>query len=525
MFIRRQKIIVYMTNQMLMASLWYGKQYQSHQTYQNQETGHTEFRQYLLQHKKATVYLVIDAIEEEYQLERLPHVTGYAGREMLTRKLTQFSRNSVYKAACFLRRETTARKDNIFVLLALTNTSFLQHWMEIIQSEKALLAGVYTLPIMCQTMMRQMKSAPPQILVCECLSSGLRQTYLQHGGLRISRLTPIDPLPAMRTVDWYLSEIEKMQRYLLSQRMISDEIVLQVMLSSFDAVSNEIAKALEQRGVECLIVDKQDAMIKRNLKPTDVQTYPELQYMQLLSYVTVPPNLAPAEMIKTYGIRQLTNKIYMTTAMMGLIGLIVALNFFSQGIEEEKQISQLVQQTNSLLKQHAFVVNHYPKTPISGDELKAVVATAQMINQSLPLSLMQVISTVLDEMPEVTINRIRWVQSEREDVEDGESGSIAKIANITDERSIGDLLHIGFVDANIKPIAGDYQKALASANRFVANLRADSRVMRVQVMQVPINENALASAQGSTNDETTTQLATIKFKLKIILNQLKKESL
>lgn len=524
MLIRRTKIIIYVTKQTLMASLWYGKQYQSHQTYQNEEAGHAAFRQYLSQHKKATIEVVVDTVEEEYQLEVLPHVTASARQEILARKLSQFSQNSTYKTAHFIRRKTTSRKEDMFVLLSVTNTYFLQHWVAILQSEQALFTGVYALPMLTQLSVRQLKVVPPQLLICERLSSGLRQTYLQHGGLRISRLTPIDSLQSLQLVDCYVAEVEKMHLYLRSQRLINDKLAFQVMLSSTAPEYHEVMEGLEQQGFSCRLANWQRAINKRHLKQADLSSFPELHYMQLLNEVGLEANLASAEMTKVYRLKQFTNKMYMIAAVVAMIGLSISASLFLQGIHNNKQLVHLTKQTDFLRKQHASVVRHYPESPISGTDLKAVVSTAQIASQQSPVAMLQIISAVLKELPEVSISRIRWVQSNQANITDEAGDYFTEQSNKADGRNHA-LLQIGFVNININQQTGDYQEALASANRLAANLRADNRVGAVEVITRPNHAQASAIMQGNTNDQLVTKPISVTFKLKIILNQIEQEVL
>lgn len=520
----RQTIIVYVTHHRLMVSLWQGQQYQSHQIYQHQEADHVAFRHYLSQHKKAALYLIVDSMEEEYQLAVLPHVKASVRREMLARKLSQFSRNSDYKTAYFLYRETASRQDDVFVFLALTNPHFLQAWMAIIQSEQALFVGMYAWPTLSQAMVCQMKMPPPQLLFCERLSSGWRQTYFQDGGLRISRLTPIEPLSLPLLSDFYLAEIEKMQLYLRSQRMINDAIALPVMLSSLDMANGELVKALEQRGHKCHVLNRQHAIKKYHLKRADIQAYPELQFMQWLSDMDKSANLAPAELTKAHHIQQLANKIYKITILLMVVGILIAASFYLQAVKKNEQVEHLEKQTHSLLKQQALMMSQSPESPLSGSALKAVVTTAEMVSQQSPLPFLQVMSTVLEEAPEISINRIHWVLSDREDIKDENSGASTQTNDIAEGHRSEGLLQIGFVTAKVNHVTRDRQKTLASAQRFVTNLRADNRVKAVQVMESPLDKQVIEKVQGSTEEDYTPPLASLTFTLKIILHQTKKEN-
>ncbi len=512
----RQKIIVYVTKQTLMASLWYGEQYQSHQIFENQLAGHIAFRQYLLRHKQVIIYLVIDAVEEEYQLEALPKVPASARREMLARKLAQFSRNSVYKTAWFMRQETTTRKDSLFVLLSLTNTQFLQEWVEILQSTQALLAGVLTLPMLSQIMVRQMKITTPALLICERLSSGFRQTYLQDDRLRISRLTPIEHRQNTHLTDFYVAEIEKMRVYLLSQRIASNATIVQILLFSDQVESHAIAAMLAQQGVECSIANRHGDMDSHHLQPDDLVMYPELHYLQRLKVNDLPVNFAPVAITKAYRLRQLRRKLDVFAALLMLIGLCIALYFLVLGLMENEQIAAFKKQTDALLEQQALIVKRHPDAIMSAAELKSVVTVAEMVSQQSPIMLMQIISAALADMPEVSISRIRWLQSDARNIADDDGGVFEKQANIENKSSQA-LLPIGFLSGYINPPINDYQQALDSLNRLLTQLRADKRVRTVVMVQTPTGAKL---TEGSTSHELIVEPALLTFTLKIALHPM-----
>lgn len=499
-----------------MASLWYGKQYQSHQIFENQEAGHVAFGQYLLRHKQIITYWVIDVAEEEYQLEALPTVARSARQAMLARKLAQFSRGSMYKTAWFMQQEMTIRKQNIFVFLSLTNTHFLQAWVAILQSTQALLAGVWTLPMLSQMMVLSTKVTTPALLICERLSSGFRQTFLQHGRLRISRLTPIVDGQTPYVTDFFVTEIEKMRLYLLSQRMISDTVELKMLLFSDQADSHAIATTLAQQGIECSIVNRHSDIDSRHLQHDDLAVYPELHYLQWLPLDGLPANFAPAEMTKAYRIKQLREKLYLFASLLMLVGLSIAIYFFILGLMENERINDLTKQTDKLLKQQALVIKTHPDTFISAAELKSVVTVAERLSQQSPVILMQIISAVLADIPEVTISRIRWLQSDQHTIADDDSSQFAKQATIQN-RSTQGLLPIGFLSGHINRPINDHQQALDSLNRLLTQLRADKRVQTVAMIQTPIDAKL---TEGSTSHPPIMTPARLTFTFKIVLNPM-----
>jgi hypothetical protein len=182
------KLVLCATASSLLAGLWRAGKLQGSQTFNNDDIGHAAFAEFLQQYSTTPVYLIADAVEEDYRLESIPHTTGVAKNELITRKLNQFYRGLAYRTAHFVYREQDKRKDDKYLFVALNNADFLEHWVNIIQAEHVPLVGVYLLPMLSQVLVKQLKLLSPHILLCEKLSSGLRQTYFHHGRLRMSRL-------------------------------------------------------------------------------------------------------------------------------------------------------------------------------------------------------------------------------------------------------------------------------------------------------------------------------------------------
>lgn len=527
MFANNQKIILCVTNQSLTAGLWHGTKLQSYKIFKNQDEDHTAFSQYMARYAGVNVYLIVDAIEEDYKLEALPHTTGNARREIVERKLSQFNRNSVYRTAHFINRDTDKRKDDNFIFVALSNTDFMQSWMDVIQAEHIPLVGVYLLPMVSQVMVRQMKLMAPHILLCERLSSGLRQTYMHNGRLRMSRLTPMADVKPEQLSYFYLVEIEKTRLYLLSQRLITAETGLQMVLPAYDETSERIANSISQdQGIECKTVDILAYAKNSNIKQETVKTHPELLHMQLLANGNIPDNLAPADFTKTHNINKLCRNIHIGAAIIAIAGVLLSSIYFVQGYQINNEIDEAAIKTKRQLDQYELVAQNFPETPMPGGDLKTAVEIAKTINRQTPKQLMQVLSKALKDEENVAISRIHWVQTDQVDIKDEDSlqntqsSQNAKVSNVNQSG----LVQVGFINAEIRRFTGDYRAALATASQFAAQLRADPLVSQVKILQEPVNVSSLASLQGSTKDEATTQRTPAVFKLKVVLKPISSET-
>jgi hypothetical protein len=412
------------------------------------------------------------------------------------------------------------------LFVSLNNDDFLHGWIDAIQANHAPLVGVYMLPMISQVAVRQMKLMAQHILLCERLSSGLRQTYLHNGRLRMSRLVPMQDVKPNQLAYFYLVEIDKTRLYLSSQRLIANETALQLVLPGIDGSIKDIARNISQeQGVECKIVDMLAYAKNSNIAIDLVKKHPEFLHMQMLANGNVPDNLAPANYSKVHGLNNLRRKINIATGCIATLGVMLAAFFAWQGNHQKEQMQHIVAQTQQQQKQYEDVAKNFPSTPIPGAELKVAADIAHIIksNNQTPRQLMQVLSSAFEASPEIALNRMRWTLSNNKELKDEETASASNAADASAQPVVANidptkLLQIGFINAEIRGFTGDYRAALNSVNKFVTHLREDAAVDSVVILQEPVNVSSLANLQGSTTDENaTTERPPAIFKLKIIL--------
>src|SRR5688572_31922397 len=110
-------------------------------TYAHDDEGLAAFRDFLAQFDNVPVHIVVDAVEEDYRFESLPHATGGERAAMVGRKLRQHYRNSPYVAAALVGRDSDKRRDDRFLLSALTNPELIAEWLEAVVARGLPVAG------------------------------------------------------------------------------------------------------------------------------------------------------------------------------------------------------------------------------------------------------------------------------------------------------------------------------------------------------------------------------------------------
>ncbi|MDD2833709.1 MAG: hypothetical protein PHD12_06830 [Methylotenera sp.] len=528
------KLVLCATANSLLAGIWRAGKLLGNQTFEHNEAGHLAFAAFLQKYLGIPLYLIADAVEEDYRLESLPHATGAAKHELISRKLNQHYRGMDYRTARFINRDKDKRKDDNYLFVALSNDDFLQAWVKIIQAAEAQLVGVYLLPMLSQILVDKLKLTSPHILLCEKLSSGLRQSYLHNGHLRMSRLVPSVPEETGKLGYFYLVETEKTRLYLMSQRYITRDTPLNLVLASADGATQQISQGISQeQGIECVDVNLGVLAKALGLSASMIQQKPELLHMQLIANGMLVDNLAPDNLTKYFKFGKLKQAIGLTSALVGLVGLIAAGLVFKLGWDNKMALEQAMQDT--VIQQHRYdeVAKDFPQTPISADDLKTAVEFNKTIAgfPKSPRRVMQVVSQALEAsdaavLDNIQIQRIRWALTNDLSLKDQDqfipisTGSGVQ-GGAEDTLPQGELLvEVAWVTAEIANFTGDYRKALNNVNQFVTNLKADPNVAKVTVLQEPVNVSSFVDLQGSTMDEQSTQRQPALFKLKIMLKSL-----
>jgi len=523
------KLVLCATANHLLAGLWRAGKLQGSQAFNNDDNGHVAFSEFLQQYPATPVYLIADAVEEDYRLESVPHTSGPAKRELIARKMNQFYRGLAYRTAHFVSRELDKRKDDKYLFVALNNADFLEDWVNIIHAEHVQLVGVYLLPMLSQVLVKQLKLLPPHILLCEKLSSGLRQTYFHNGRLRMSRLVPNVPTAANQLGYFYLVETEKTRLYLMSQRFITRETPINLVLASIDGSTQHISQGISQeQGIECSDINLSEIARSLSLPADLIEQMPELLHMQLLASGNVVDNLAPELLTKEYEFNQLKRGIKIATFVLATLGLLIAAFIFYQGFSHQSALKDATEDTALQQRRYDEAAKNFPVTTIGSEDLKAAVELDEIVAgyPKSPRRMMSVISAALEQVQEVQLNRLRWVLSNDINIEDQDNLiTLSANSNGTFNSDVANLdplkfNELGFVTAEISGFSGDYRSALNSVNKFVEKLKADKNVAIVEVLQEPVNVSSFVNLQGTTTDEQATQAQPAMFKLKVMLKAI-----
>ena len=458
----------------------------------NNPLGWQEFGRFLAGFHGAPAYLMVNAVEEDYRNEALPHTWGNARHALLARKLAQMYRATPYRAAQLQTQETGRRREDVFLFSALSKPELLRPWVEALTANGTPIAGVYMLPMVSEALLASLNIKNLNVLLVSEHVTGLRQSYFHNGKLKASRLSFADHSHRNNQED-YAAEIDRTLLYLHSMKALNPEEALTVVLLD---PTNSLAVLCKQfnadANLQCLHLDQSYLAKKLKGGRRDALLSSDLVHLLLLSRRRNLVNLAPAGVTHSFGTYQARRFIYVLSAVVLLVaGAWSALNLVRYNRDETRAL-EADRATQLTTERYREAAKRFPAAPASAAELQAAVRIAQQLasNKLTPERVMQITSNALVNYPQIELQGLRWMSGPPE---------------------------VALLEGEIKPFRGDYRAAIVEVTNFSNSLKAMPEVASAQVLEWPLNLSSTEGMSGSTQDEEKTGQIKAKFKLKIEL--------
>ena len=488
----------------------------------NDARGLASFREFLTGYAGVPTYLMVDTVEEDYRHETLPHTFGADRAEMVNRKIKQLYRNTPYAAAWRQGRESGKRRDDRYLLSALTNPELVNDWLGAVVEQELPIAGIYLLPMVSTALLDKLKIKVENLLVVAQHSGGLRLTFFRDRQFRLSRLTRGEGSRSAGRARFIADEISNTRLYLHALRSTTLEEQLTVLLldrnDQLEAVVQNIAR--DNPSLECMRLGRAELAGRLNLDETLLDLTPDVIYLQLLAYGVPPSNLASAGVTAGYRRYQARRGVYAAAVGVALAAAVWSGLDYWQVLEADAQTASASRQTSLFQTQYRDITRQFPATPTSGENLQNAVEIAQKLRRSLrtPDQMMRVVSEALEKTPAIALRQLGWKYGVSEIDPSGLFGSPAAGEKVMAAAPGGTTQRrqSGLIEGEVRPFRGDYRAAIDTINAFAARLRLDPAVAEARVVTLPLNVNPSLALSGNTLDARD-QTSTADFKIVLVM--------
>ena len=518
-------LLVCISSAQVSAAHWRGRRFDACSVFENSEAGLAAFREFLAREKRLPVRIMVDAVEEDYRFESLPHTFGSDRSELLTRKLKQHYRNTPYFSASLQGRDAGKRRDDRYLFCALTNPELVANWLKAVQERELPVVGIFLLPTVSAGLPETLGLKQSNLLVVSLHGAGLRLTYFRDQKLRISRLARTEAR-GTGAVKGYAEEISNTRLYLHALRVMTLDEQLSVLIVDRSDTLGDLAQTIarDSPNIDCRRIGRQEIASRLGIGLPVLESSNDALYLHLLGTHTPANNLAPAGVTAGFRQHQMRRGLYALAAVTALAisgwGALNAYQIFDTGID----IETAKRQTAELQGRYLEATRQFPAAPASADNLQRAVEISQKIGATTrsPERAMVLVSEALEQNPSIYVKSFGW-KYDRNDFgsEAGlkaQPGAAAPAPAAQPPQTVSGpsvRRQSVLVDGEVRPFRGDYRAAIEAITRFSETMSKLPEVAEVKTIKLPLDINPALSLAGNTT-ESRDQAGRAEFKLIIV---------
>lgn len=476
--------------------------------------GEAAFAALLAGLRRVPVAFAVDVVEEDYRLETLPHTRGQDRAELLGRRLRQTYRSTPYVSAVLLGRETEQRRDDRYLFMALTEVGGVEPWVKAVMERGLPVEGIFPVPAVMASGTRALALATGPTLVVSRHTAGLRQTFLDQGRFRFSRLTPLRGAADEESDAALAAEILNTRLYLNALQAARADTVVEVVLADQDGSLRGLEGRLAESGNLRVRHVDQARLVASGVAATALAATPDALPLHLLGLGAPAANLAPGELTGSFRVHRAARAVLAVAGAAASLAVLWVVADLERLRSLENEIDAAERETRRLEQEYASLTREFPQSRVSAAVLRQTVDAYERLRAQgrSPEDLFGILSQALEASPSVTLVGLSWRHGRFDDA--GAAFGSAKDA----ARDVGPLRQAGMMTGEIQPFTGDYRSAVAAIREFAATLRRHPRVAEVRILKLPLDDSSRQSLSGSTTTQAEAREGA-RFDLSVLLRE------
>ena len=407
------KHLLYFTSQQVSVFHWKGGELSLDKILPGNEEGAAAFGEYVSVRTGSLFYILADLVEEDFSQENLPAVRGKDRKLLLQRKLAQRYRDTSLALTLSLGFEKTGdRREEQILFSSFTNTQQFQPWLEVLRAQSARLVGIYSMPLVAPLVGKKLELKTADYLLVSLEGAGLRQTYVQNGQIRFSRLGNADRSDPAAMAEICAAESSRIHQYLVNLRIIPRTAaaleVIVLVPQRYKAQYDAACKSTTSLHFRVLDFDAAAGLTKLKRAPDESEA--ESLFLHVLAGIQPDAQFATDDLRRFYHLWRA--RIALVT--IGAAAFVFCLLLSGLKLVELYNINQAadldIRQEAISAQQYARMQATFPQTPAPSDKLKVIVENYDVIlaQPNSPEPMLAQISRALAAVPQIDIERIDW---------------------------------------------------------------------------------------------------------------------
>ncbi len=517
------KRLCYFTSQRVIAYLWMKGELQKEGVFAMNEKGVAEFSRYVAGAPESLFYVLADVVEEDFFQENIPYVRGADRRALLARKLAQRYRDASLALPLSLGAETHAgRREERVLYMSFTNTHLFQPWLEALRSNDASVVGVFSVALVAAQTGKRLGFKTGRYLMVSRQQAGLRQSYIENGRIRFSRLGRVDFSDPRAIAQDYAAESLRIQQYLVNTRILPREApALDVLvLAPGEHKALYDAACVNSARLQFHVHDLDQVAGSLGFKSAPAETLAEGLFLHVLAAYPSGEQYADGRLRRFYHLWRARVALLATgAAAFGFCLLLSAVRLLDIYQVNGQAQNNRTQEARAS-EEYARLQTRFPKTPISSENLKAIVKNYRTVlrQSASPGRMFVEISEAVTALPQIEIDKIDWEFGSGAKSAAGREASKAPSAQPAGQAgAAGTEFQTQTAEISGKLVvqqASDFRAVTALVNQFTEALRRrpGTEVTRTQ-LPFDINaEKSLAGDIGAARREEVPQFSVIVVK-------------
>ncbi len=473
--------------------------------------GRRNFRRYLAETAKSPFYVLVDVFEEEYKPDTIPHVGAADRAAIIRRRVSRLFGDPRYYFYRLTGREKKGRRDDRVLLAAITDAKAIKPWIDMLVEAKAPLAGIYSLSLLTESVLKHIEKETPRhkLIVSLQSISGLRQTFFYDGEFQISRLVRLPRYGTVSYAPYIRDEIDKIYRYLNSLRLMRRDEPLHVYFIFLNDELLDILKADYSSDAlrQYHFCDVNELLANSGSARTSSTPYSDLFFIHHLLR-SKPENMyALSDERRYFSMRRWRYSMLAAGLLLLIAGVIGSGAYFVQGVNYRQQGLAAQKKTQFYTARYELAREGLPELPVAAADLKVAVDIVTTLEKytSSPLDMVRLLSASLERFPVIQIANMDWAAGADPNLNSNAADAQTNAAGSTGidygDQSAYQYYQIAVLEGRIHPFDGDYRQAIKTINEFAEDIRVRDGVYEVRIVTLPLDVSSKANLQGDTQVE------------------------
>ena len=480
------------------------------------------FGRFLDNHQDLPVIIIADVIEESFRYDSIAHVSNNDRKTILDRKLEYLFRDTVYRTAKVIERETTGRRDDKILLSALTKPEQLEPWVKLVVERNMAIQAITSAAYVIEQYAARQNLGKAENLLIVSLEQGssFRQTYLQKGRVMFSRVSRLEIAEGQAPSAAIRNETLHVRKYLERARLLRMNSQLRFhVLSPFE--QSEIETAFRATdSFECLSTEEEARQSPLELHGNNLSTLIVI-LAKILSGKRLTNLYAPLETRRYHILRRASQGLIAASVLLLVGTVLLKIPSFMNVLSNWEKAEQVTANTAPYTNEYQRLSQGFPETPIPPNEMELVVTSALKIqhNSIEPLETMNTIGAALTQSPDLQITSIEWSLKEAPSPNpvsrdpygpgqnQGQNSSFRRA--IFEDRLIPTITIQGIAYS-----PRSYREAQIQVDAFVTALREQDSVEQVVTIKLPTNVSSDTSVNTTVDDSELRASFTLEVTIK-----------